>query len=77
MRLLIPLFAIALACGCASSEYRSTSAAVDADPLCASRPDRPGEPIAAGCERKEEVRFDLERKSDSKPLDFSGKPKDD
>lgn len=74
--MLIPVAAVVLACGCASNDYRDTNAAVDANPLCASRADRPGEPVSADCERKAEATWSTERK-ESKPLDFSGKPKDD
>ena len=72
----LPILLIAFACGCASTEYRDTNAKVDANPLCASRPDRPGEPMPAECERKTEAHWTSERK-DSPSLDFSGKPKDD
>lgn len=77
MRLMLPIAVAVLLGGCATADYRDTNAAVDANPLCVSRADRPGEPVSADCERKEEVRFDLDRKRDSEPLDFSGKPKDD
>lgn len=76
MRLWLPIVFAAIACGCASTDFRDTNAKVDADPLCASRPDRPGDPVHADCERKAEARWSSERK-DSQPLDFSGKPKDD
>lgn len=76
MRMLLPIATIVLACGCASTEYRDTNAAVDANPLCASRPDRPGEPVPAECERKTETVWSGARK-DATPLDFSGKPRDD
>lgn len=75
MRALLPFLVLSLA-ACASSDYRDTNAAVDANPLCASRADRPGEPVPAECERKAEATWSTERK-DSAPLDFSGKPKDD
>ena len=70
------IVACACASGCASTGYRDTNAKVDANPLCASRPDRPGEPVPAECERKAEAHWSSERKA-SEPLDFSGKPKDD
>lgn len=78
MRKTMPML-LGLAClvGCASHEYRDTSARVDADPLCASRADRPGEPVSADCERKTESTWSTERKGEARPIDFSGKPKDD
>ena len=48
-------FALALLvlAGCAASpEYRDTNAAVDANPLCASRPDQPNAPVALDCRRE-------------------------
>ena len=66
--LALPLFATA----CGSMQMRDTSAAVDADPLCASQPSQPNEPTAARCERRTEVKY--ERKSE--PLDLSGKSRD-
>ncbi|TWT22348.1 hypothetical protein FQY83_04775 [Luteimonas marina] len=71
------LLVAALATGCASQDYRDTNAAVDANPACASRPDRPGEPVSAACERKAEATWSSERKSGDRPIDFSRKPKDD
>ncbi len=71
------LLVAALATGCASHDYRDTNAAVDANPACASRADRPGEPVSADCERKAEATWSTERKSSDKPIDFSRKPKDD
>lgn len=76
MRKLLPLLAVVLVCGCASTEYRDTNAKVDANPLCASRASQPGEPMPPECERKTEASWSSERAS-STPLDFSGKPKDD
>lgn len=61
--------------GCASYEYRDNHAAVDANPACASRPDRPGEPVSAACERKAEAAWSTERK-DARPIDF-GRKQDD
>ena len=69
------LLAATMASGCAGHNYRDTNAAVDANPLCASRPDRPGEPISPACKRETEARWSMER--ESAPVDFSRKPKDD
>lgn len=69
------LLAVSLA-GCASYELRDSNAAVDANPLCASRPDRPGEPVPRECERATEASWSTERR-DSAPVDFSRKRGDD
>lgn len=72
-----PLLLAALAAaGCSSYEYRDTNAAVDANPACASRADRPGEPVSPACERTSEATWSTERKDDT-PIDFSRKPRDD
>ena len=73
---LASLLAVALAGGCASYEYSDSNAAVDANPACASRADRPGEPVSAACEREGKTTWRSERK-DSAPVDFTRKPKDD
>ncbi|WP_238346306.1 hypothetical protein [Luteimonas saliphila] len=65
-----------LLAGCGSYEYRDTNAAVDRDPACAGRADRPGEPVSPACERKTEAKWSSERKQ-AAPIDFSGKPRDD
>lgn len=45
--------ALILLAGCAASpEYRDTNAAVDANPLCASRPDQPDAPVSVDCRRE-------------------------
>ena len=76
MRKTMALLAVAaMAGGCASYEYADTNAAVDANPACASRPDRPGEPVSMACERKAEAAWSTRR--DSAPVDFSRRPKDD
>lgn len=76
MRLVLPVLAIVLAGGCAGVEYRDNRAKVDANPLCASRPDRPGEPGPPECERTQETRISTESRS-SGPIDFKGRPRDD
>lgn len=60
MRRAIPLFACLLCvlplAGCATAlEFRDSNAAVDADPLCASRPDQPNEPVAERCKRSSDA----------------------
>ena len=64
-----------LASGCASYQVSDSNAAVDANPLCASRADRPGEPVSAACERKTEASWSPGSR-DSTPLDFSRKRDD-
>jgi hypothetical protein len=56
-----------VACG-GSVEYRASNAAVDADPLCVSRPDRPGEPTSRDCERSHEASWRSETRRE--PIDF-------
>lgn len=71
MRILAPLL-LALAAGaCGSVEYRDTNAAVDADPLCASRPDRPNEPVSERCRRQTGASYIL-GKPKAEPLDLGG-----
>lgn len=65
-----------LVAGCASTEYRDTNAAVNANPLCASRPDHPDLPVARDCERKTEAVWSSEKKAD-KPIDFGRKSGND
>lgn len=64
-----------LLAGCASYEYRDTNAAVDRDPSCAGRADRPGEPGSLACERKSEAKWSGRR--ETAPIDFGAKPRDD
>lgn len=64
-----------LATGCASYKVSDSNAAVDGNPLCASRADRPGEPVAAGCERKAEASWSTGSR-ESTPVEF-GRKKDD
>lgn len=69
----VVLLAIALsASACSGVEYRDSNAAVDANPLCASAPSQPGEPISKDCERTREATWNSESKQQDKPLDFSG-----
>lgn len=61
--------------GCASRpEYFDTNAAVDRNPLCASRPDHPNEPVSKECERVTGARWSRDAKA-SEPLDLSGAKK--
>lgn len=66
----LPICVLALVlAGCAgTSEYYDTNAAVDANPLCTSRPDRPGEPVSRDCERVSGGSISSER--ESRPIDF-------
>ncbi|MGY1459495.1 MULTISPECIES: hypothetical protein [unclassified Luteimonas] len=70
MRFALALCAAAFVlAGCAGmSEYHDTNAAVDANPMCVSRPDRPGEPVSRDCERRSEGSISSRR--ESQPVDF-------
>ena len=71
---LLAIFVTAVSiAGCGGVEYRDTNAAVDANPLCASRSDRPGEPVAKDCERERAATWSSEPKAQDEPLDFSGR----
>jgi len=74
MRTSLTLGLIALLAGCSSYEYRDTNASVDANPLCASRPSQPGEPVSRDCERTTSGAWST--KSDSQPIDFK-RPRDE
>jgi hypothetical protein len=72
----LPLILMTLAAsGCGSMEYKDTNAAVDADPLCASSPDQPGEPGSLRCKRETSATFFSTKKTEE-PLDLSGKSRD-
>ena len=76
MRLAIAACVAALAlaaCGTTPDAF-DTNAAVDANPLCGSRSDRPGEPTSADCLRERGGSISSERPSE--PIDF-GKGDDD
>ena len=85
MRLLLPaasatraaaVLAIVLsASACSGVDYRDSNAAVDANPLCASAPSQPGEPVSKDCERVREATWNSKDPS-GQPLDFSGKSGD-
>ncbi|KLI99916.1 hypothetical protein [Luteimonas sp. FCS-9] len=68
MRTLWILAAALPLAACGTTDYRDTNAAVDADPLCASRPDRPGEPVSRDCERYSEGRWSS--RPEPQPVDF-------
>ncbi len=67
------------ATGCAGHyTYEDTNAAVDANPMCGSRPDNPHDPVSMDCERKTQGTWSSEPASKDQPtLDFSGKQGDD
>jgi hypothetical protein len=73
MALLSMLVAMSLAAGCGGVQYRDTNAAVDANPLCASAPSQPGEPVSKDCERVREATWNSDDAKKGEPLDFSGK----
>ena len=68
MRRAVVIALMGLLAGCGTYEYRDNTAAVDADPMCASLPSQPGEPVSSGCEREASGRWSSERKSG--PVDF-------
>lgn len=72
MRILAPLLLALAVTACGSVEYRDTNAAVDADPLCASQPDRPNEPVSERCKRQTSASYTT-GKPKEEPLDLSGK----
>lgn len=72
MRPLLLLLPLVLA-GCANAEYRDTNAAVDADPLCASQPDGPHDPVALRCERQSTVEL---KRREAEPLDLKREGQD-
>ena len=55
---------------CGSVEYRDTNAAVDANPLCVSRPDQPNETPSQDCVREQRASWNADRKRE--PVDFGG-----
>jgi len=61
------------AAACSGVDYRDSNAAVDANPLCASAPSQPGEPVSTDCERVREATWSSEGSESEQPLDFSGK----
>lgn len=71
---LLPLCLVLGACG-TTPQYRDTNAAVDADPLCASRPDQPNEPTGLRCERSTTVIYRSDDRE--KPVDFKRDKDDD
>ena len=66
------LVASALA-SCGTPQVRDTNPAVDANPLCASQPSQPGEPVSTDCERKTEVNWSSGDSKASEPIDFGKK----
>ena len=58
---------------CGTMQVNDTNAAVDANPLCTSLPNQPGEPVSKDCERKTESTWSSEGSKSSEPIDFTGK----
>lgn len=73
MRIVLPCLALVLASACGGVEYKDSNRAVDANPACVDRPNHPGDPVVAECERKTEAVWSSEKSSDHEPIDFSGK----
>lgn len=72
-RAALVLAIVVSAAACSSVDYRDSNAAVDANPLCASAPSQPGEPVSTDCERVREATWSSEGSESGQPLDFSGK----
>jgi hypothetical protein len=72
LRVVVLISITLTASACGGVEYRDSNAAVDANPLCASAPNRPGEPVSVDCERTREATWSSERSQQGEPLDFSG-----
>ena len=70
--LLLSMVAAIAACG--APQVRDTNAAVDANPLCVSQPDQPGQPVSKDCERKTEATWSSDDAKSSEPIDFGKKP---
>lgn len=74
MRSFLPLPLALVLAGCATTaEYRDTRAAVDADPLCASQPNGPHDPVALRCERQSTVEL---KRREAEPLDLEREGRD-
>ena len=74
IRALTVFGASVLLAACGSVDYRDTNAAVDANPLCASRPSQPGEPVSRDCERRADGAWSTRR--DAQPVDFRARGDD-
>ena len=72
--LLFWMAAALAASGCSGVEYKDTTAAVDANPLCVSDPDQPNQPVAEACKREQGATWSSGRKGE--PIDFGGKDDD-
>lgn len=68
MRIALPIAFVLLTAACGGVEYRDSNAAVDANPLCVSRADRPGEPVSSDCERVRDATWRSD--AGSEPIDF-------
>jgi hypothetical protein len=66
--------ALSALAACGTPQVRDTNAMVDANVLCVSQPDRPGEPVASDCERKTEAIWLSGDSKSSEPIDFGRKP---
>jgi hypothetical protein len=69
----MPLLVACSLAACGTPQVRDTNAMVDANVLCVSQPDRPGEPVAADCERKTEASWSSGASKASEPIDFGKK----
>jgi hypothetical protein len=67
------LLAVASLAACGTMRVNDTNPAVDANPLCVSQPDQPGEPVSSACERKTEATWSSGDSESSGPVDFGGR----
>lgn len=74
MRMPVIAGALFLLAGCGFYAYRDANPAVDANPLCVSRPSQPGEPVSRDCERAHQGQWRSERSG--QPVDFK-QPRDE
>lgn len=68
MRLILLVTSVWMLAACGTTGYHDPAAAVDANPLCASRPDQPGEPVSRDCDRAASGHWSTRR--ESRPVDF-------
>lgn len=68
MRLILIAAAAWTLVACGTTGYHDPTAAVDANPMCTSRPDQPGEPVSRDCDRAASGYWSTER--EARPVDF-------
>src|SRR3546814_18558821 len=71
MRLPVLLAIVVPASACGGVAYRDSNAAVDANPLCASAPNRPGEPMSKDGQSASEAAWRSESREQGEPAAHS------